>query len=171
MAANESLFLRSIRDVVGEVLRDLQASVTERAFYRLDWLLDGVSRYADSLNTTINLRQIHFLLREARECLCTHSGSFAAQIAGPVLSGHRGRPSYRITVEQLRFLIDHRFTVQEIASLLGVGVRTVERRMHEFGLSIGSSYSTITDAELDSVVESILRSFPYAGYQRMSGFL
>ena len=81
MAANESVFLRRIRDVVGEVLRDLQASVTERAFYRLDWLLDVVSRYADSLNTTTNLHQIHFLLREARECLCAHSGSFAAQIA------------------------------------------------------------------------------------------
>ena len=44
MAANESVILRSIRDVVGEVLRDLQASVTERAFYRLDWLLDIVQQ-------------------------------------------------------------------------------------------------------------------------------
>ena len=101
MAANESVFLRSIRNVVGEVLRDLQASVTERAFYRLDWLLDIVDRYADSLSTTVDLDQIHFLLREARECLCAHRGSFGAQIAKPVLSGHRGRPSYRITVEQL----------------------------------------------------------------------
>ena len=41
MAANESVFLRSIGDVVGEVLRDLRASVPERAFYRLDRLLDG----------------------------------------------------------------------------------------------------------------------------------
>ena len=64
-----------------------------------------------------------------------------------------------------------RFSVREIASLLGVGVRTVERRMHEFGLSARSSYSTITDAELDLAVESILRSFPNAGYKRMSGFL
>ena len=55
MAANESVFLRSIRNVVGEVLRDLQASVTERAFYRLDWLLDIVDRYADSLSTTVDL--------------------------------------------------------------------------------------------------------------------
>ena len=47
MAANESVILRSIRDVVGEVLRDLQASVTERAFYRLDWLLDIVNRFAE----------------------------------------------------------------------------------------------------------------------------
>ena len=39
MAAKESVFLRSIRHVVGEVLRDLRASVSKRAFYRLDWLL------------------------------------------------------------------------------------------------------------------------------------
>ena len=85
MAANESVFLRSIRNVVGEVLRDLQASVTERAFYRYDWLLDIVDRYADSLSTTVDLDQIHFLLpREARECLCAYSGSFGAQIAKPV---------------------------------------------------------------------------------------
>ena len=84
MAANESVFLRSIEvrsigDVVGEVLRDLWASVSERAFYHLDWLLHN--RYADSLSTTDDLDQVHFLLREARECLCAHSRSFVAQIA------------------------------------------------------------------------------------------
>ena len=68
-------------------------------------------------------------------------------------------------MEQLQFLIDRRFSVREIASLLGVGVRTVERRTHEFGLNVRRSYSTITDAELDLAVESILRSFPNAGYK------
>ena len=62
MTANESVFLRSIRDVVGEVLRDLRASVAERAFYRLHWLLDIVNRYADSLTTTVDLDEVHFLL-------------------------------------------------------------------------------------------------------------
>ena len=78
MAANESVFLRSNRDVVGKVLRGLQASVTDRAFYRLHWLLDIVKRYADSLSTTADRNQIHFLLREAR-CLCAHSGSFGVK--------------------------------------------------------------------------------------------
>ena len=87
MAANESVFIRSIGDVVGEVLRDLGASVSETAFSRLDWLLDIFNRYADSLSTTVDLDQVHFLLREACECLCAHSGSFAAQIAQPVFSG------------------------------------------------------------------------------------
>ena len=49
MAADENVFRRSILDVVGEVLRDLQASMTERALFRPDWLLDVVNRYADSL--------------------------------------------------------------------------------------------------------------------------
>ena len=48
MAANESVFSRSIGDVVGEALRDLRASVSETAFSRLDWLLDNFNRYADS---------------------------------------------------------------------------------------------------------------------------
>ena len=48
MAANKSVILRSIRGVVGY----LQASATERAFFRLDWLIDIVNRYADSLSTT-----------------------------------------------------------------------------------------------------------------------
>ena len=51
MAVSESVFLRSIRDFVGEVLRELRASVSERAFYGPDWLQDVVNRYADSLST------------------------------------------------------------------------------------------------------------------------
>ena len=171
MAAYENVFLRSIRNVVGEVLRDLQASVAERALFRLDWLLDVVNRYADSLGMIMDPNQIQFLLREARDCLCAHSSSSSARIAETVFSGQSGRPRYRITEEQLQFLIDRRFTVLEIASMLGVGVRTVERRMNEFRLSIGRCYSTITDTELDSVVDSIIRSFPNTGYKRMSGFL
>ena len=171
MAADENVFRRSILDVVGEVLRDLQASMPERALFRLDWLLDVLNRYADSLGTIVDLNQIHFLLREARDCLCAHSSSSTARTAEMAFSGQPGRPRYRITEEQIQFLIDRRFTVREIASLLGVGIRTVERRMNEFGLSIGRCYSTITDVELDSVVENIIRSFPNTGYKRMSGFL
>lgn len=169
--SDENVFRRSILHVVGEVLRDLQGSVIERALFRLDWLLDVINRYADSLGTMVDLNEIHFLLWEACDCLCAHSSSSTARTAEIVFSGERGRPRYRIAEEQLRFLIDRRFTVREIASLLGVGIRTVERRMNEFGLSIGRSYSTITDVELDSIVENIIRSFPNTGYKRMSGFL
>ena len=80
MASDKNEFRRSILDVVGEVLRDLQASMSERELFRLDWLLDVVHIYADSLGTIVDLNQIHFLLREARDCLCAHSSSSTARM-------------------------------------------------------------------------------------------
>ena len=103
-AADDNVFRRSIVDVVGEVLRDLQASMTERALFHLDWVLDVVNRYADMLSAIVDLNQIHFLLREAHNCPCAHRSSFSAQTAKMVLSCHRGRPCYSITEEQLKVL-------------------------------------------------------------------
>ena len=51
-------------------------------------------------------------------------------------TGARGRPSFQIPQEQLSFLLDQGFKVSEIGVLLGVGQRTVERRMSAFGLSV-----------------------------------
>ena len=55
MASDKNVFRRSILDVVGEVLRDLQASMSERELCRLDWLLDVVHINADSLGTIVDL--------------------------------------------------------------------------------------------------------------------
>ena len=57
--------------------------------------------------------------------------------AAPILcTGTRGRPSYEIPREQLSFLLDQGFKVSQISVMLGVGQRTVERRMSAFGLSV-----------------------------------
>ena len=87
-AADDNVFRRSIVDVVGEVLRDLQASMTERALFHTDGVLDVVNRYADMLSAIVDLNQIHFLLREARNCPCAHRSSFSAQTVKMVLSCH-----------------------------------------------------------------------------------
>ena len=50
--------------------------------------------------------------------------------------GTRGRPSYEIPREQLSFLLDQGFKVSQVSVMLGVGLRTVERRMTAFGLSV-----------------------------------
>lgn len=50
--------------------------------------------------------------------------------------GTRGRPSYEISEEQLHFLLQQGFKVCDISKILGVSVRTVERRMSTFGLSV-----------------------------------
>ncbi|XP_019849774.1 PREDICTED: uncharacterized protein LOC109580730 isoform X2 [Amphimedon queenslandica] len=81
------------------------------------------------------------------------------------------RPSFIIPSEQLSFLIEHRFTVVQIAEMLGVSVRTIRRRMSSYGLSVRESYSTITDNELDEIVLGIQRNFPTCGNSVMQGHL
>ena len=57
--------------------------------------------------------------------------------AAPIFcTGTRGRPSYEIPREQLSFSLDQGFKVSQISIMLGVGQRTVERRMSAFGLSV-----------------------------------
>ena len=58
-------------------------------------------------------------------------------------TGGRGRPSFEITREQLSFLLDQGFKVKEISVMMGVGQRTVERRMSAFGLSVSGEFFTI----------------------------
>ena len=50
--------------------------------------------------------------------------------------GTRGRPSYEIPREQLSSLLDQGFKVSQVSVMVGVGLRTVERRMTAFGLSV-----------------------------------
>ena len=65
-------------------------------------------------------------------------------------TGARGRPSFEITREQLTFLLDQGFKVPQISVMLGVGQRTVERRMSAYGLSVSGEnfYFTLQNFEL-----------------------
>ena len=51
-------------------------------------------------------------------------------------TGRRGRPAFIITAEQLTFLLEQGFTVPVISVMLGVGKRTVERRMSELNFKV-----------------------------------
>ena len=54
----------------------------------------------------------------------------------PVFTGGRGRPKYLIPRDHLQFYVEKRFTVTNMATFLGVSIRTVERRLQEHGLSL-----------------------------------
>lgn len=49
----------------------------------------------------------------------------------------RGRPPYDISRENLESLLELGFSFQQMASILGVSVRTIRRRRELFGLPIG----------------------------------
>ena len=89
-------------------------------------------------------------------------------------SGYRslgGRPNFDIQKDQLSSLLDSRFTVVQIAEIIGVSRRTVFRRMSEFDLSVRSTYSDLTDDELDHIINQIKLDFPTCGNKQMIGHL
>ena len=51
-----------------------------------------------------------------------------------IFSGAPGRPSYDVAQDQLQALIDVGFNVGQIAELLQVSKRTIERRLAEYGI-------------------------------------
>ena len=50
-------------------------------------------------------------------------------------------------------------------------MRTIERRLNKFNISTRLFYSEIDDDTLDDTIRDISRTFPSAGYRRMTGFL
>ncbi|KAK3732013.1 hypothetical protein QZH41_016884, partial [Actinostola sp. cb2023] len=85
--------------------------------------------------------------------------------------GGRGRPTFNISQEQLTFLLDQGFSVPEISSVLGVGKRTVERRLSSFGLSVTGTFSSLNDQELDDIVMSAQQQNPNIGIRMVKGLL
>ena len=54
-------------------------------------------------------------------------GIIAAKQAPVILTGAVGRPAFEISIHQLQYLVENRFSVPQIAELLGVSVSSVRR--------------------------------------------
>lgn len=88
-----------------------------------------------------------------------------------MLSGAVGRPTYVIPEDQLQSLIESHFTVPQISKILGVSISTIRRRMSSLNLSVQSTYSQITNAELDNIVGGAQQQYPNWGNRQMYGYL
>ena len=73
-----------------------------------------------------------------------------------------GRPALVIEEEKLSFLVDNGFRVEDIAIMFGCSKQTIERRLSEYQLST-RNYSTITDVQLDDLIEQTSSVFPRCG--------
>ena len=85
------------------------------------------------------------------------------------LDGTVGRPSFQISPIQLEFLINNRFSVPQIAQLLGVSVSTIRCHMLSFNMSICATYSFMSD--LDGIASDMQQQFPSRGNRQMYGYL
>ena len=81
-----------------------------------------------------------------------------------------GRPEVAIGEEQLCFLIEQGFRIQDIADMFGCCRRTVERKMNKYHISF-HNYSTVSDADLDIMIQEITALFPNCGEKSVTGRL
>ena len=82
----------------------------------------------------------------------------------------RGRPHIVIREDQLCFLLENGFHVNDIANMFLCSCRTIERRMAALSLR-ASDFSAITDSELDRLVERIVSMHPQSGEKTVSSQL
>lgn len=144
----------------------------------LDSFLYGVERVYREL-VAYELLVGECLTQEEREAIdCVREAVRVVRTAGErvlvipsMIARSRGRPSFVITREQLESLIETNFTVPQMAHMLGVSVSTIRRRMDLYNLSIRAMYATISDEELDHLVQVIHRQFPMCGSKQMAGHL
>ena len=174
------LTVEGISSELSKCVKDLILLVEQSSFcednlikFCLDWLFSIVHHldYIPSREAVLSLlRQAAVLLIVGSDDVdCGKSSvSIWAEI---LLSGQRGRPRFFISKEKLEFLLDMKFTSEEIASMLCVSASTVKRRIREYDTSVRQRYSDISENELDQIVERIMREFPNSGYKRMTGLL
>ena len=105
--------------------------------FRIDWLINLLIRYtSDERNDgAIILNRVIDILRQVKDMLCCQdsNGSTSYQ-AGKIFTGMHGRPKFNIQREHLEFLVEQGFNNPIIAGILGVSLRTIERRQQEFGI-------------------------------------
>ena len=125
---------------------------------------------------TQNLRAMDMVISTLTD-IATTLGSRSAQdyhlapLAPLTFQNDRGRPRLHIPRGQLLFFLERAFSATQIAMLLQVSLSTVRRRLSDFGLSVRSSYSTLSDAELDRIVTVASHEHPHWGYRLMQGHL
>eukprot|EP00794_Sanderia_malayensis_P004281 gene4281-4849_t len=88
-----------------------------------------------------------------------------------VLTGIRGRPAFNIPKKQLELYLSHGFSTEKISDMIGVGSRTIKRRMKEYSFEIGDLYSDESDERMDNLILQKMKDFPNCGYRRMNGLL
>ena len=159
MASSKTWMLQAIQSTISDI--DSVGTLSIDRAKALEWRVELVYRdlLAKEVVGELASEEHEALPHIADAYLCLRELVQSIELLPPpgaqpvqVLDGSVGRPSYHIPYHQLDSLISMHLSVPQIARIVGVSVSTVRRRMSEYNLSIGSTYSTISDADLDAIV-------------------
>ena len=101
-------------------------------------------------------------------CLAASACSSMAESSPSVGQPGRGRPKLSVDREQLGFLRSLKFSWDDISAILCVSRNTLRRRAKEWYIR---TFSSISDPELDRIVNNLIRRFPNAGEIMLTGHL
>ena len=76
-----------------------------------------------------------------------------------------------VSEEHLSLLLEHHFTETAIVKLFNVSLRTIRRKITEYGLDNQASYSDINDSELDMFTQQFVIMHPFSGQRSLERYL
>ena len=165
-------------DILAEQLRQIvreltQSDVDENRTDYIYRMLDQISRRISHIFRTDEevelLTQIHHLLVSI-ETEIFGQETITANF-GITTLGVRGRPNFKVNMDQVMYLLSHGFKCPQISSMLGISLRTLRRRMSDDNISVSSCFVDMSNEELDKIVLEICIAFPGIGYRRLLGDL
>ncbi|KAJ7392740.1 hypothetical protein OS493_010395 [Desmophyllum pertusum] len=159
------------------LMSDIESGVTNATGLPSSALRDPVQNLKLSLTQLIALLSNESESRNNADFYDALDVSYSAPLN--LAQPGRGRKRYEITKDQVEHLRSLYFSWEAIAGILQVSVSTLQRRRKEFGLSDSvSTYSDISDDELDEIYKSItgssttgLLNTPNIGRRRFIGAL
>ena len=155
----ETLFL------INQRLNDIYPLSPEISQFKDD--MNDLSRYLNVLRNYLEVR-----IDEERQRLQMQPGLNGNVVTCSVRStGHKGRPQYVISIEQLEFLRGLYFSWTKIANIVGISTKTLERRRQALGIMNELGWSEISDDNLKQVMVEVQRLTPGIGQTRMQGAL
>ena len=165
----------AVSAVLERIQRDIDGYDTSHDPQVLDHLLFQIDLLRRHIVVSGKDRSVLQLLSQAESAISmildTPVLSFPQVNPASIYTNMRGRPRLDISEQQLLHLLTLKFGCPTIAVLLGVSLRTVRRRMSEYGLSVTALYSQISDADLDRAITALKVQYPNSGYRTMAGLL
>ena len=139
MAVSNDEIMRAL-NIIEDIIPRLDSLSDQECVEGMALQFDVFKRYLVNIGMEdTTLEPVDRICQSLNNFEYAHSASYSSALPTQAYNGHRGKPSYYIDENQVTFLLARGFKVAEIASMLGVSKRTLERRMQSIGISVAGN--------------------------------
>ena len=159
------MLVTSIQDAARSEEAERDELLLDRSFECLNViqviLVNNAIRSDIEVEISNTLQELYHIIHD----FCTRNDEATPDI-------QRGRPTLAISSSQLEGLISLGFTYRRMAEIMGISEATLLRRRRELGLTDSNrGFATISNAELDTMVQTVISAHPNSGERMIIGSL